>query len=117
MSSEPDLWIALGHLEPQHRAALLLSTLDGYTQEESHLEPQHRAALLLSTLDGYTHEESQLKPLFSDGAGVTKADAMRRIPSPPGTGDRGLPGATRLGGLVRSSTTRWCSGEHEPVVS
>jgi RNA polymerase sigma-70 factor (ECF subfamily) len=34
MSSEPDLWITLGQLEPQHRAALLLSTLDGYTHEE-----------------------------------------------------------------------------------
>lgn len=34
MSSEPDLWIILGQLEPQHRAALLLSTLDGYTHEE-----------------------------------------------------------------------------------
>lgn len=34
MSSEPDLWMALVQLEPQHRAALLLSTLDGYTHEE-----------------------------------------------------------------------------------
>ncbi len=34
MSTDPDLWIALGALEPQHRAALLLSTLDGYTHEE-----------------------------------------------------------------------------------
>lgn len=34
MASEPDLWLALGQLEPQHRAALLLSTLDGYTHEE-----------------------------------------------------------------------------------
>jgi RNA polymerase sigma-70 factor (ECF subfamily) len=34
MSCEPDLWLALGQLEPHHRAALLLSTLDGYTHEE-----------------------------------------------------------------------------------
>jgi RNA polymerase sigma-70 factor (ECF subfamily) len=34
MSSEPDLWIALGDLEPRHRAALLLSTLEGYTHDE-----------------------------------------------------------------------------------
>lgn len=34
MSSDPDLWIALGQLEPHQRAALLLSTLDGYTHEE-----------------------------------------------------------------------------------
>jgi len=34
MSSDPDLWIALQQLEPQHRAALLLSTLDGYTHDE-----------------------------------------------------------------------------------
>ena len=34
MSSDPDLWIALQQLEPHHRAALLLSTLDGYTHEE-----------------------------------------------------------------------------------
>jgi RNA polymerase sigma-70 factor, ECF subfamily len=34
MRSEPDLWIALAQLEPQHRAALVLSTLDGYTHSE-----------------------------------------------------------------------------------
>ena len=34
MASQPDLWLALGQLEPPHRAALLLSTLDGYTHEE-----------------------------------------------------------------------------------
>jgi RNA polymerase sigma-70 factor (ECF subfamily) len=34
IASEPDLWLVLGQLEPQHRAALLLSTLDGYTHEE-----------------------------------------------------------------------------------
>ena len=34
MASDPDLWVALGQLEPQHRAALLLSTLDGYTHDE-----------------------------------------------------------------------------------
>ncbi len=34
MSSEPDLWIALAQLEPRLRAALLLSTLDGYTHAE-----------------------------------------------------------------------------------
>ncbi len=34
MTSEPDLWIALAQLEPSHRAALLLSTLDGYTHPE-----------------------------------------------------------------------------------
>jgi len=34
MSSDPDLWVALGELEPRHRAALLLSTLEGYTHDE-----------------------------------------------------------------------------------
>jgi len=34
MRSEPDLWTALGELEPRHRAALLLSTLEGYTHDE-----------------------------------------------------------------------------------
>ncbi len=34
MSSDPDLWLALGQLEPRQRAALLLNTLDGYTHEE-----------------------------------------------------------------------------------
>lgn len=34
MTAEPDLWIALGQLEPRQRAALLLATLDGYTHEE-----------------------------------------------------------------------------------
>lgn len=34
MSMDPDLWSALGHLEPRHRAALLLSTLEGYTHPE-----------------------------------------------------------------------------------
>jgi RNA polymerase sigma-70 factor (ECF subfamily) len=34
MTSDPDLWIALGELEPRHRAALLLSTLEGYTHDE-----------------------------------------------------------------------------------
>ena len=34
MSSQPDLWAALGELDPQHRAALVLSTLDGYTHAE-----------------------------------------------------------------------------------
>lgn len=34
MSSEPDLWIALAQLEPRQRAALLLTTLDGYTHDE-----------------------------------------------------------------------------------
>jgi RNA polymerase sigma-70 factor (ECF subfamily) len=34
MATEPDLWKALGQLEPNQRAALLLSILDGYTHEE-----------------------------------------------------------------------------------
>jgi RNA polymerase sigma-70 factor (ECF subfamily) len=34
MTAEPDLWLALGELEAPHRAALLLSVLDGYTHEE-----------------------------------------------------------------------------------
>src|SRR5438874_4505871 len=34
MSSEPDLWDALGTLEPRQRAALVLNVLDGYTHEE-----------------------------------------------------------------------------------
>jgi RNA polymerase sigma-70 factor (ECF subfamily) len=34
MRSEPDLWLALAELEPLHRAALVLTTLDGYTHAE-----------------------------------------------------------------------------------
>lgn len=34
MASEPDLWSALGELEPQPRAAMVLSVLDGYTHAE-----------------------------------------------------------------------------------
>ncbi len=34
LTSDPDLWIALGDLDPRHRAALLLSTLEGYKHEE-----------------------------------------------------------------------------------
>ena len=34
MSSEPDLWLALAELPPEHRAALVLSTLEGYTHRE-----------------------------------------------------------------------------------
>jgi RNA polymerase sigma-70 factor (ECF subfamily) len=34
MDTDPDLWMALDRIEPRHRAALLLSTLDGYTHEE-----------------------------------------------------------------------------------
>jgi RNA polymerase sigma-70 factor (ECF subfamily) len=34
MSTDPDLWIALADLEPTHRAALVLSTLEGYTHHE-----------------------------------------------------------------------------------
>jgi RNA polymerase sigma-70 factor (ECF subfamily) len=34
MRSEPDLWVALAQLEPQQRAALVLSALDGYTHAE-----------------------------------------------------------------------------------
>ena len=33
-TADPDLWTALGHLDPRHRAALLLSTLEGYTHPE-----------------------------------------------------------------------------------
>ena len=34
MSTDPDLWIALAGLEPTHRAALVLSALEGYTHDE-----------------------------------------------------------------------------------
>ena len=34
MTSQPDLWIALGALKAEHRAALVLSVLDGYTHAE-----------------------------------------------------------------------------------
>jgi RNA polymerase sigma-70 factor (ECF subfamily) len=34
MESQPDLWLALAQLDPLHRAALVLSTLDGYTHAE-----------------------------------------------------------------------------------
>jgi RNA polymerase sigma-70 factor (ECF subfamily) len=35
---DPDLWTALGRLEPRVRAALLASVLDGYTQREIGLQ-------------------------------------------------------------------------------
>jgi RNA polymerase sigma factor (sigma-70 family) len=34
MTADPDLWKALSTLQPAARAALLLTVLDGYTQEE-----------------------------------------------------------------------------------
>jgi RNA polymerase sigma-70 factor (ECF subfamily) len=34
MTSDPDLWLALAELEPRQRAALLLTTLDGYAHDE-----------------------------------------------------------------------------------
>jgi RNA polymerase sigma-70 factor (ECF subfamily) len=34
MECDPDLWVALGQLDPRQRAALLLSTLEGYTHDE-----------------------------------------------------------------------------------
>jgi len=34
LATDPDLWAALSALEPKARAALLLSTLDGYTHAE-----------------------------------------------------------------------------------
>ncbi len=34
MNVDPDLWRAISELEPAARAALLLTVLDGYTQEE-----------------------------------------------------------------------------------
>ncbi len=34
MQSDPDLWAALAQLDPQQRAAIVLSTLDGYTHAE-----------------------------------------------------------------------------------
>jgi RNA polymerase sigma-70 factor (ECF subfamily) len=34
MSVDPDLWTAISALEPASRAALILTVLDGYTQDE-----------------------------------------------------------------------------------
>jgi RNA polymerase sigma-70 factor (ECF subfamily) len=34
VESDPDLWAALSQVDPQHRAALLLNVLDGYTHAE-----------------------------------------------------------------------------------
>ncbi len=34
MQSEPDLWVAIAQLVPHQRAALVLSTLDGYSHSE-----------------------------------------------------------------------------------
>jgi RNA polymerase sigma-70 factor (ECF subfamily) len=34
LESQPDLWLALAQLDPPQRAALVLSTLDGYTHSE-----------------------------------------------------------------------------------
>jgi RNA polymerase sigma-70 factor (ECF subfamily) len=33
-ATDPDLWAAVGTLEPRHRAALVLHVVDGYTQAE-----------------------------------------------------------------------------------
>jgi RNA polymerase sigma-70 factor (ECF subfamily) len=33
MTTNPDLWMALMHLDPRSRAALVLTTLDGYSQD------------------------------------------------------------------------------------
>jgi RNA polymerase sigma-70 factor, ECF subfamily len=33
-ASEPDLWQAIGQLDPRHRAALILRVVDGYSQAE-----------------------------------------------------------------------------------
>ena len=33
-ATDPDLWAAVGALEPRHRAALVLHVVDGYTQAE-----------------------------------------------------------------------------------
>jgi RNA polymerase sigma-70 factor, ECF subfamily len=34
MTADPDLWRALGHLDRRTRAAIVLTELDGYTQDE-----------------------------------------------------------------------------------
>ena len=34
MNTDPDLWLAISELEPGARAAMLLTVLDGYTQQE-----------------------------------------------------------------------------------
>lgn len=34
METDPDLWAALDRLDPRHRAALVLSVIDGYTHAE-----------------------------------------------------------------------------------
>jgi RNA polymerase sigma-70 factor (ECF subfamily) len=34
MATDPDLWAALMALDPRSRAALILTTLDGYSQED-----------------------------------------------------------------------------------
>lgn len=34
MASQPDLWLALAQLDPPQRAALVLSTIDGFTHAE-----------------------------------------------------------------------------------
>lgn len=34
VETDPDLWVALSHLERRHRAALVLNLVDGYTQGE-----------------------------------------------------------------------------------
>jgi len=63
MSSEPDLWIALGRLEPEHRAALLLSTLDGYTHEEIGRMPGVRPGTVSSWL---SRTKERLRSLLGD---------------------------------------------------
>jgi RNA polymerase sigma-70 factor (ECF subfamily) len=34
LEADPDLWLALGHLDRRHRAALILNLVDGYSQSE-----------------------------------------------------------------------------------
>jgi RNA polymerase sigma-70 factor (ECF subfamily) len=65
MTSEPDLWVALGDLDPQHRAALLLSTLDGYTHEEIGRMLGVRAGTVSSWL---SRTKERLRALLGDDA-------------------------------------------------
>jgi RNA polymerase sigma-70 factor (ECF subfamily) len=63
MTSQPDLWRALAELDPSHRAALLLSTLDGYTHAEIAAMLGVRAGTVSSWL---SRSKERLRRLLGD---------------------------------------------------
>jgi RNA polymerase sigma-70 factor (ECF subfamily) len=63
MSTDPDLWQALAGLEPAHRAALVLSALEGYTHAEIGLILGVRAGTVSSWL---SRTKDRLRAVLGD---------------------------------------------------